>query len=151
MDADAQDLLSTCVSAETLKTGLKATPGRVILMLDACHSGGLDKARGRKRDSASLTDDLVRDLISDESGLIVMASSTGRESSLENNEHRRGNFSLALTEGLSGQADFNKDGTIYNHELDLYVTDRVKSLSKGRQHPVSEKPTSVRAFPLAKP
>ena len=92
----------------------------------------------------------MRDLVRDDYGVVVMAVSMGREESLENNAHRQG-FTLALTEGLAGKADFNKDGMVYLNELDTYVTDRVKELTKGQQHPVTAKPTSIRSFPLAKP
>ena len=40
---------------------------------------------------------------------------------------------------------------VYLHRLDAYVTDRVKELTKGRQHPVTAKPATLRSFPLAKP
>ena len=98
-----------------------------------------------------MTDDLVRDLVTDENGLIVMCSSTGREFSLENNEYRHGNFTQALIEGLSGKAARGSDAAVYLHHLDTYVTDRVKQLSQGRQHPVSAKASSIRSFPLSKP
>ena len=59
-------------------------------------------------------------------------------------------FTLAVNEGLSGKADINKDGSVYNHELDQYVSDRVKELSRGQQHPVTGKPVGLRPFPLSK-
>ena len=43
------------------------------------------------------------------------------------------------------------DGTVYLNELDLDVTERVKTLTGGKQHPVTEKPTTIRSFPLARP
>jgi WD40 repeat protein len=148
-DADPADLLSTCVPADQLKKTLVALPGKVIALLDACHSGGIDS--GKRKAAAPLTDDLVRDLVSDENGLVVLCSSTGREFSLEDNEHRLGTFTVALVEGLSGKASKGTDGAVYLHHLDAYVTDRVKELTKGRQHPVTAKPASLRSFPLAKP
>jgi uncharacterized caspase-like protein len=93
----------------------------------------------------------VRDLVTDEYGVVVMASAMGREFSVESNEHRHGCFTLAVVEGLSGKAERSKDGAIYLHKLDGYVTDRVKELTKGQQHPVTAKPSSIRSFPLAKP
>ena len=63
----------------------------------------------------------------------------------------RSNLTLALVEGLSGAADFTKDGSVYLNELDAYVSDRVKELSQGQQHPVTARPTSIRSFPLARP
>ena len=60
-------------------------------------------------------------------------------------------FTLAVTEGLSGKADANNDGLVYSTELDAYVSQRVKDLSNGRQHPVTAKPGTIRSFPLARP
>jgi hypothetical protein len=93
----------------------------------------------------------VRDLTREENGVVVMCSTTGRQYSLENNAHRAGNFTVALVEGLSGKAAKGSDGAVYLHHLDAYVTDRVKALSKGRQHPVTSKPSTIASFPLARP
>jgi hypothetical protein len=71
----------------------------------------------------------VRDLVTNNYGVIVMASSMGREESQENNAHRGDAFTLALTEGLTGKADSNKDGVVYLGELDAYFTDWVKELT----------------------
>jgi WD40 repeat protein len=148
VDADGADLLATGLPDDDLKKALAGLPGRVIALLDACHAGavGGDKARA----AGPLTDDLVRDLVTDDYGVVVMASAMGREFALESNEHRHGYFTLALVEALSGRAA-NKEGVVYLAALDAYVTDRVKELTGGRQHPVTAKPTSVRSFPLARP
>jgi uncharacterized caspase-like protein len=149
VDADPENLLTTAVPDDQLKKAMAGMPGRMLALLDACHAGA---AGGDKRKNPNgLTDDLVRDLVTDDYGVIVMASSTGREFSLENNAERQSNFTLAIVEGLSGAADSNKDGSVYLNELDAYVTDRVKALTKGQQHPVTAKPTSVRSFPLSRP
>src|SRR6185369_2229639 len=103
-----------------------------------------------RRANDSLTDDLVRDLVTDDYGVIVMCSAMGREFALESRTVEHGFFTLALIEGLRGKADYNQDKVIYWTELDSYVTDRVKTLSQGQQHPVTAKPTSIRSFPLTK-
>jgi hypothetical protein len=50
-----------------------------------------------------------------------------------------------------GRADQDKDGVVYLNEQDKYVTDRVEELTRGKQHPVTAKPTSIRSYPLARP
>ena len=97
------------------------------------------------------TDELVRVLSNDEHGVITMSSSTGREVSVESAALKHGYFTHALAEGLSGQADYNKDGLVYLTELDAYLVNRVKELSNDQQHPVTAKPPSVKPFPLSKP
>jgi len=42
-------------------------------------------------------------------------------------------------------------GAVYFHQLDVYVTERVKELTKGKQHLTSSKTTVVSTFPLTKP
>jgi WD40 repeat protein len=145
VDVDPDDLLATGVPGDQLKKSLAGMPGRFVVMLDACHAGAV----GGARNATPLTDELVRDLATDDSGIVVMCSSMGREFSFEDRTVKHGYFTLALVEGLSGKADYDRDGIIHLNELDLYVTNRVKQLSKGRQHPVSARPTTVRSFPLA--
>lgn len=149
VDVDTDDLLTTAVPDAVIKKALAGMPGRIIALLDACHAGAI--GGDRRKGGGTLTDELVRDLVTDDYGVVVMASSMGREFSLENNAKRQGSFTVALTEGLEGKADTNKDGVVYLNELDAYITDRVKELTKGQQHPVTAKPTSIRSFPLAKP
>jgi uncharacterized caspase-like protein len=144
----SQPLLVSGVADSLVKAALAAMPGRILLLLDACHAGTIG---GDNRKAAiALTDDIVRDLSTDDYGVVVMASSMGREYSLENVSAQSGNFTLALIEGLQGKADFNADGSIYFNELDTYVSDRVKELSRGRQHPVTAKPATIRSFPLGR-
>ena len=141
-------LLVTGVSDEQIKSTLQVTPGRLLLILDACHAATLQGDR-RKADS-SLTENLTRDLVADDYGIVVMSSSGGREFSLESPEHKSGMFTRAIVEGLTGSADFNQDTAIYLNELDAYVTERVKELTRGRQHPYTAKPGTIRSFPLTR-
>jgi WD40 repeat protein len=148
VDVDTDNLVATGVADDDLKKMLAGMPGRVIALLDACHAGAV--GGDRRRALRALTDDLVRDLVTDDYGVVVMASAMGREFALESNQDRHGYFTLALVEALSGKAA-NKEGVVYLTDLDAYVTERVKELTKGRQHPVTAKPTTVRSFPLARP
>jgi uncharacterized caspase-like protein len=148
-DVEPDDLLSTGVPGDQIKRTLAGMPGKFIVMLDACHAGAVDGEK--RRGAGSMTDDLVRELATDDYGVVVMCSSMGREFSLESQTVEHGYFTLALIEGLSGKADYNQDRVIHLNEVDLYVTDRVKVLSQGRQHPVTARPTSIRSFPLTRP
>jgi uncharacterized caspase-like protein len=149
VDGDPKDLFSTAVPGSQLRDFLSGVPGKVITLLDACHSGA---AGDEKRKSAgALTDALVRDLINEDCGVVVMCSSLGREFSLESNQHRQGYFTVALTQGLAGAADYDGDSIVDLKELDLYVTKEVKRLTDGRQHPVTEWPTTFFSPPLTMP
>lgn len=148
-DFDSEDLFASAVSGDQVKSSIASLPGRVLVLLDACHAGtvGGDKRRA----GGSLADDLVRDLVTDDYGVVVMCSAMGREFAHESDSVEHGYFTLALIEGLSGKGDYNKDGVVHLNELDLYASDRVKALAQGKQHPVTTKPTSIRSFPLSKP
>jgi len=77
-----------------------------------------------------------------------MTASMGVENSYEDDRWKHGAFTKALLEGLSGQADYDKDHAIYVRELDHFLTRRVSQLTEGRQHPSTEVPRSMPNFPL---
>ena len=150
IDFEEKNLAGSSIDADVLKKQLLGIDkGKLILILDTCHSGAIDS--GKTRDGGSLTDRLVRDLTAEENGLIMMCSALGSEKSQESHAHRHGMFTVALLEGLAGQAKKTTDGAVYLTALDAYVVERVRELSKGQQHPVTSKPTTVRDFPVSKP
>jgi WD40 repeat protein/uncharacterized caspase-like protein len=150
VDVDDEDPERTCVSGDVLKQALANMPGRLIAILDACHSGAAAPSPGTTRPGKEArADDLVRDLVTDDYGVVVMCSSLGREFSLEGPEAGHGFFTLGLVEALNGRADFNRDRLIHLHELDFYARVRVRQLSQGMQHPTTGRPPTIRSFPLA--
>ena len=80
---------------------------------------------------------------------MVFASSTGNQYSLENSVWGNGAFTKALVEGLSGKADYAGKGTISINMLDLYLSERMKELTGGKQMPTTTKPNTVPDFPVA--
>jgi WD40 repeat protein len=136
-DVNVDNIDATAVSGNELKEALNGMPGRVLLILDACHSAliGIDGLVGG---------------LKEEAGVVVMISAQGSEKSLENRTLGHGYFTQALIEGLHGNADYNKDGYVYLSELVLYVETEVDRMSEGRQRPAVGKPPSIPSFPLAK-
>lgn len=145
VDVNPVALNQTCISGDYLKNALGDLPGRVIAVMDSCHSGGA--AQGSKR--RTMFEELVRDLVSDDYGVIVLASSLGEEVSFENTAVKAGFFTAALVEGLSGKADLNNDGQIFLNELEGYAARRTRELSRGMQNPIFAKPPNMQWFPLA--
>jgi uncharacterized caspase-like protein len=139
-----RDLKKTCVSGDIMKQKLTNMPGRVIAILDACHSGAAKFSVGR-------ADNLVRDLQNDDCGVVVIAASLGEEYSLESQVEKGGYFTLALTEGLTGKADSNQDGLIQLNEALDYTVRRVREMSNDKQHPASSSSSKIRPFALTKP
>ncbi|AWM40034.1 WD domain, G-beta repeat [Gemmata obscuriglobus] len=134
------------LSGDEFKKRLEDMPGRLVAILDACHSGSV-----AEKDGPPQADSLVRDLTAEDSGVIVMCASLGREYAAESKICKAGFFTLGLVEGLSGHADVDGDGVIYIHELDMYATARVRQLSGGLQNPTLGRPSAVKPFVIAKP
>ncbi len=92
---------------------------------------------------------LINELSSAENGAIIFSSSTGRQYSVEDAAWGNGAFTKALVEGISGKADFTGKGRITINMLDLYLSERVKQLTRGQQTPTTAKPVTIPDFPLA--
>ena len=115
-----------------------------MAILNSCHSGEVTEHEG----PSPQTDSLVQDLASDDSGVVVMSASLGREYAIGSTLVNAGFFSLAIVEGLEGYADINEDGIITIDELDKYAYARVRQLSEGKQNSTTSIPTGIRPFPL---
>jgi WD40 repeat protein len=123
-------------------------PSKVLVFIDACHSGKLGSNLLASRGQTDLVE-AIRALATEENGVVIMAASTGKEYSYESQEWGHGAFTLALLDGLrDGKADLNQDGIINIREIDYFVADRVKELTNGKQHPTTQKPSVVAEFPL---
>jgi len=134
-----------------IKTTLEAIAGKALFFVDTCHSGNVLGAGAGTKARGSLPDitGLVNELSSAENGVVVFASSTGKQVSLENETWNNGAFTKALVEGLTGKADYNGKGRITINMLDLYLSERVKELTAGRQSPTTTKPQTIQDFPIA--
>jgi uncharacterized caspase-like protein len=135
------------VSRDDINDVLYDLPGKKALFLDACHSGA---ALAGTRAAPTDINSVLNDFASAESGLVAYAASTGREFSLENAEWGHGAFTKALIEAIGeSKAPFDKTGEITTAGLDLYISQRVKELTNGIQHPVMTRPQLVADFPIA--
>lgn len=147
-NADPDKLLRTGVAQNDIKMTLNTLAGKAVFFVDTCHSGNA-LGSSKTRAIGGSTDAFVSELASAENGVIVFSSSTGKQLSQENPAWGNGAFTKAVVEGLSGRADFSKNGKITQKGLDYYVTERVKELTHGQQSPVSISPSGVTDFPIA--
>ena len=161
-DGNPDRLRSTGVAWDDFADILGNLPSRVLMFLDTCHSGQLgedlfslvDTAGLKRRSVGALKSafdpsEAIRELTSEENGVVIMAASTGDESSVEHADWGHGAFTLGLLEGLRGKADVNADGIIHLRELDFFISDRVKELTGGIQHPTTVKPSTISRLPIA--
>jgi hypothetical protein len=124
------------ISDEQIINTLSNIKSRTFLFMDSCFSGKTVEA-------------LVNKLADPESGVVVFASSTGSQESLESDTWESGAFTKELVTGFSGAADFACQGIITNHGLNKYVSPAVKKLTGDLQTPVMAPPNAL-DYPLAK-
>jgi WD40 repeat protein len=139
----------TAIRWQTIATALDRLPGRVLVLLDACHSGHL--TRERVVPNAELAGRLAR---RSRAGLAVLAASKGRQLSYEVGKQARGItrvkqptppldgadghglFTDALIRKLLDPAtDRGGDGIVDLDELVFAVTDHVARETEGQQTP----------------
>ncbi|MBF0234067.1 MAG: caspase family protein [Desulfamplus sp.] len=147
-DTDVDHLRRTGVKWFDFNDVLESLPSKALLMVDTCHSGNITGKR-RQRGLSNMTEAL-RELTTTSSGVFVMTASTGDELSAEDMAWGHGAFTKAIVEGLQNfKADYNGNNAVEIKELDLYVTERVKSLTNGQQHTTTEIPKTMPNFPIA--
>jgi Uncharacterized protein containing caspase domain len=146
-DVDIDKLKRTGVIFTEIRNTLASLPGKALFFVDTCHSGNVlgTGRRGARNDLTAV----VNELSSAENGVIVFAASTGRQYAQESTEWRNGVFTKALLEGVGGKADHARSGRVTHKMLDLYTSERVKTLTKGSQSPVTIVPQGVPDFPVA--
>src|SRR5262249_34304766 len=111
----------------------KVTASRVVLFLDACHSGS---ALGEQQAS----NERLAEALGRRGGVVVFSSSRGGEFSYEEPALQHGAFTEALLEGIGQwKADLaiggKPDGRITAEELLAYLRTRVPQLTQNRQTP----------------
>jgi WD40 repeat protein len=135
-DVDASrpaGIKATGLSVDDLRDELLelARHGRVLVLLDACHSGATS-GDGVKlaMDSTRLRSALAAANVS------VLTSCSGDEVSYEDAAWQHGAFTKALLDAFGDRAaDINQNGLISTTGLVRYVSNRVLALTDGRQHP----------------
>jgi uncharacterized caspase-like protein len=146
-NVDPDRLLRTGVAFSDIRNTVSAIAGKALFFVDTCHSGNSLGLAGRR---GSLDINIViNELSSAENGVIVFSASTGSESSYERAEWNNGAFTKALIEGLNGAASFGNTGRVTYSMLNVYISERVKELTKGTQHPTMISPQTVQDFPIA--
>jgi uncharacterized caspase-like protein len=145
VNANLERLRRTGVAFSEMKNTVSSLAGKTILFIDTCHAGNVMGARAVAPDITGI----VNELASAENGAVVFASSTGRQYSFEDSAWGNGAFTMAAVEGIEGKADYTGKGRITINMLDLYISERVKELTKGKQTPATAKPKTIPDFPLA--
>jgi WD40 repeat protein len=147
-NVDPDRLMRTGLPFSDLKNAVSAIAGKALFFVDTCHSGNALGLAGRRRGTLDINV-VINELSSAQNGVVVFSASTGSESSYEGPEWNNGAFTKALVEGLAGAAAIGTSGRITYNMLNIYVSERVKDLTKGQQHPTMISPQTVPDFPIA--
>jgi WD40 repeat protein len=147
VDSDLEKLKRTGVSQSDITSTVATIAGKVLVFMDACHSGNL-MGKTKRRGNGDISS-VINELASAENGAVVFSSATGRQYALENSDWGNGAFTKGLVEGILGKANYGGSGRITVNMLDLYVSERVKELTQGQQTPTTVKPPNVPDFPVA--
>jgi hypothetical protein len=134
-EASFEDFETTGLAWEKVAQILAQTKAKVIVFLDACHSGVASN------ETLVPNDEYVAELMkTGKAGMVVMAASKGRQFSLEGDEFGGGHgaFNYAITRALQTErqlTDTNQNGIIELSELYRRVKFNVHQFTDGKQTP----------------
>lgn len=129
LDARTPTAMETsAVSADEFARKVKALAerGKVLLLLDACHSGAV--GLGGNPDASALRNAVNLDNVT------VLTSSRKDELSQESSAWNHGAFTQAFLDALNGGADPEGHGVISMPELARAMDKDLETLTKGKQH-----------------
>jgi len=116
---------------------------RIVLFLDACHTGAFGSSSTllalRSADTAGINR-LLMAMGHTQDGIAVFSSSSAAERSQEGEKFCGGHgaFTCGLLTGLQGHADTNRNGLVELRELYDYTYRAVKTSTEGYQNPAIE-------------
>jgi len=143
-DATDDDVRIKGVSQDELRKSLQGLQGKVLWFLDTCHAGA-----AAKRPPVDVNVLVNTMSASENGGIVVFASSTGRQVSIEGGDLGNGAFTRAVVEGIElGKAALG-DGFITTSTLDSYVVRRVEQFTDNKQTPVMGRPPDEPDFTIA--
>jgi len=146
-DGNHERLEQTGLPEAAIRDTLGRMRGKALFFVDTCYGGNVvGNFHTASRELARMANDLA----AAENGVIVFASSSGRQLSEEDDRWGNGAFTLALLAGLSGRADLTRSGRVTFKALDYYVSEEVSRLTDGRQTPVTIAPIGIPDFAIAR-
>jgi WD40 repeat protein len=143
-DSNDDDVRINGVSQNELSQSLQGLHGKVLWFLDTCHAGAAAK---RPRVDINV---LVNSVTANENGgVVVFASSTGSQVSVERADLGNGAFTKAVVEGIAMGKAAPYSNFVTTSTLDSYVRFRVDQITNGAQTPVMERPPQEPDFAIA--
>jgi hypothetical protein len=149
----------TAISSDELTTALRAiNSDRLVVLLDACHSGGTGEAKAiditaKDLDSNALVlkgglDQKIYDQLSQGAGRAIFASSKSSEVSYVLPGASNSLFTQTLLEALNGKSRQRGDGLLRLFDVVEYVWEQVPARYP-QQHPIFKAQDLDANFPIA--
>ena len=139
---------STALAADEFQREIASLTehGRVIVRLDACHSGATTGSGATLAADADRLRELMRS-----PNVTVLTSSTADQLSVEDKQWRNGAFTEAVLEALTTRADEDRNGLISMVEMTRYLDrpgagDHRRQAGPGDRHPFREQRLRRRAL-----
>lgn len=150
VDSRLDDLPGTTLTEKEFSKALSAIQAaRLIVVLDACHSGGAGVLKGDQATQINLGfDEKSLQRLAQGVGRVIIASSRVSEFSYVHPGARNSVFTGHLLEALTGHASTNGDGLIRVFDIFNYVTENVRR-NITDQHPVFRASDVEENFPIA--
>lgn len=143
-DTDYQNIATTAFPMWDIETALHRfiKARRVIVIADACHSGGVgerfDIARRAERGlEVNPISSALQNLSVVGEGICVISASDDKQFSQEGQQWGGGHgvFTFFLLKGLKGEADYSEDGNVTLGELIPYLSEKVRRATMSAQCP----------------
>ena len=135
-ESHPERLLSTAIPMDEVRRIISdyVHSRRVVLVVDACHSGGV---RGRRSLSKNLVNKYLKELGATRPGIAVLTASREGEESQEYEAGQKGLFTHFLLDALQGAGDADGNGLVTLEEAYQHLNKRVVRESHNQQHPVA--------------
>ena len=143
-DTDFQNIASTGFPMWDIETALKRfiKAKKVVVIADACHSGGVGQSfdvarRANRAINVNPINSGLQNLSQVGDGVCVISASDNKQFSQESKDCGGGHgvFTYFLLRGLTGEADYNKDGNVTLGELIPFLSEQVRRATKNAQNP----------------
>jgi uncharacterized caspase-like protein len=141
-DADVDQLAATGASWKRFNA-INDLKAHVLLLADTCHAGNITGNSKWKNQSQADPNQFLRD--ANLHNVVVFASSSGGDYSIENEQWGHGAFTKALIDGLGGKAAYD-EGVVTLSFLQRYVKKTVQKLTDNAQTPTIPKITGSGEF-----
>jgi len=134
-DANVDQLAATGASWQIFNA-INEIKAHVLLLADTCHAGNITGNTKWQTQAQADPNQFLRD--ANLHNVVVFASSSGADYSMEDGEWGHGAFTKALIDGLAGKAAYSK-GEVRLSFLQSYVRDTVRELTDNAQTPTIPK------------